>query len=161
MNIHGVEKDSMLNGEGLRTILWVSGCNHRCPGCHNPQTWDQNSGEEFTEEKKKELIENLKPDWISGLTLSGGDPMFPANREEVTELAKEIKELFPEKTIWMYTGYCLDDIQNEPILQYVDVVVDGEFQEEKADVNYPWAGSTNQKVYRNNGGSWTLISEIF
>lgn len=160
MRYHGIEKDSMLNGEGLRIVLWISGCNHKCPGCHNPATWDKNSGNDFTEESKKELLEDLNPEWIAGLTLSGGDPMYPGNRKDVAELAKEVKEAYPEKDIWMYTGYLLEEIKGEPVLQYVDVVVDGEFQKDKADVNYPWAGSTNQKVYQKNGNVWVAQNDI-
>ena len=161
MNYHGIEKDSMLNGEGLRTVLWLSGCNHKCHGCHNPQTWNPKSGEIFTEKSKEELFETLKPEWISGLTFSGGDPMFPDNREDVTKLAKEVKETFPEKDIWLYTGYLLKEIENEPILQYVDVVVDGEFIEEQKDVNYPWAGSINQKVYQKKDDKWVEMNQNY
>lgn len=162
MRFHGIEENSMLNGDGLRTVLWLSGCNHRCPGCHNPQTWDVNSGNEFTAVEKQRLLKTLEPEWISGLTLSGGDPMHPSNRAEVEALAKEVKEIYPDKTIWMYTGYCLEEIQDSGILKYVDVIVDGEFEQDKVNVNYEWAGSTNQKVWRKNKetGDWEDTSRF-
>ena len=91
----------MLNGAGLRVVLWVSGCSHRCPGCQNPLTWDPNDGVIFDEESKAELFGELSKEYIAGITLSGGDPLYDGNREEITGLCREIKEKFPEKNIWM------------------------------------------------------------
>lgn len=148
MNYHGIETDSILNGDGLRVVLWVSGCSHHCKGCQNPQTWDKNSGIPFDKQAEDELFEALKPDYISGITFSGGDPLYLANRAEVIRLAKKCKELYPNKTTWLYTGYKYEEIKHLPIIEYLDVIVDDEFIEELADVNYPYAGSTNQKVIR-------------
>lgn len=148
MNYHGIEENSILNGDGLRTVLWVSGCSHHCKGCQNPQTWNKDSGKEFNKCSFDYLVETLKPDYVAGLTLSGGDPLYLANRKTVTDICKNIKSMFPNKTIWLYTGYQYDEIKHLPILEYIDVLVDGRFIQELADVNYEWAGSTNQKVRR-------------
>jgi anaerobic ribonucleoside-triphosphate reductase activating protein len=150
MNFHGIEKDSMLNGDGLRVVLWVSGCNHHCKGCHNPQTWDINSGREFAFDDLLELMAEVNKRHVAGLTISGGDPLHPDNWETVHKICKDIKNQFPRKTIWVYTGYEWEDVVGDlcfsDFSKYVDVIVDGEFIEELKDVNYPWAGSTNQRV---------------
>lgn len=146
MKYHNITKDDMLNGDGLRVVLWVSGCNHACPECQNPITWDANCGLDFDQKAKQEIFDELKKDYVSGLTLSGGDPLFPANRECVTNFAKEVKQMFPNKTIWCYTGYLFDQVKDLEIMKYVDVLVDGPFVLKLRDVNAPWKGSTNQKV---------------
>ena len=105
MNIEYIEHETVLNGEGIRCVLWCSGCKWHCKGCQNPETWDEKSGHLFTDEDKKELIEVLKNPYLEGVTFSGGDPLLPSTREELTKLAKELKEQFPNKTIWCYTGY--------------------------------------------------------
>ena len=136
----------MLNGEGLRSVLWVAGCTHHCKNCHNPITWDINGGIPFDEDAKQELFESLDFDYVSGLTFSGGDPLHPQNREEVFKLAKEVKEKFPNKTVWVYSGFLWDDFKNNPNMKYFDVFCDGEFVEELKDVRIPWVGSSNQRV---------------
>ena len=136
----------MLNGAGLRTVLWVSGCENYCKDCQNPQTWDANSGIPFDEAAEQELFDNLDRDYISGLTFSGGDPLFPANRAEVTEIARKIKDKFPDKTIWIYTGYLFEEIKDLPIMQYTDVIVDGKFIIEQKNLTLPWCGSANQQI---------------
>ena len=150
MNYHDITKCDMLNGDGLRVVLWLSGCSHHCKGCQNPQTWDRFSGIPFDENAKQELFEALKPDYITGITFSGGDPLYLYNRKEVLELMKEIKTNFQDKTIWLYTGFTWEEIQNFPngqdILSYVDVLVDGEFVLEDRDTNLKWVGSPNQRV---------------
>ncbi|MBC5688258.1 anaerobic ribonucleoside-triphosphate reductase activating protein [Mediterraneibacter sp. NSJ-55] len=146
MRYHNITKDDMLNGDGLRVVLWVAGCSHGCPGCHNPVTWDINGGVLFDEEAKKELTDQLEKEYISGITYSGGDPLHLANRAEITALAKELRERFPQKSQWLYTGYCWEEIQGEEILSYVDVVVDGRFEETLKDTQLHWKGSSNQKV---------------
>lgn len=156
MNYHNITTDDMLNGDGLRVVLWVSGCSHGCKGCHNPQTWDENSGIKFDDESKKELFEKLSKDYISGLTISGGDPLHWSNVDCVLSLIKEIKLTFPDKTIWLYTGdevksMELDDRKAE-IFALVDVIVDGTFEMQLCDPNYHWAGSTNQRVWRDLKG---------
>lgn len=136
----------MLNGDGLRTVLWVAGCDHRCEGCHNPVTWDIDGGIPFDEEAERELFEKLSPDYISGLTFSGGDPLHPKNREEVTRLAKKFREMFPDKTIWLYTGYRYEEIEDLEIVPLVDIIVDGEFIQAQFDAKLHWKGSANQRV---------------
>ena len=146
MKYHNITKDDMLNGDGIRVVLWVSGCNHCCPECHNQITWDPFIGLDFDEKAKEEIYSQLEKDYVSGLTLSGGDPLFPANRECVTKFAKEVKEKFPNKTIWCYTGYLFEQVKDLEIMKYIDVLVDGPFILKLKDVNAPWKGSTNQKV---------------
>ena len=146
MNYHNITKDDMLNGDGLRVVLWVSGCSHRCKGCHNPITWDPDDGLLFDEAAKQEIFAELDKDYVSGLTLSGGDPLFPGNRSTIEALVREVKERYPEKTIWLYTGYSWEEISELPLIQYVDIVVDGKFIESLKDNKLHWRGSSNQRV---------------
>ena len=146
MRYHNITTDDMLNGDGLRTVLWVAGCTHCCKECQNPITWDVNGGVPFDEAAKQELFEKLNHDYISGITFSGGDPLHPLNREPITALAKEINETFPDKTIWLYTGFLWEDLQNEEILKYIDVLVDGEFMVDLLDTKLKWCGSSNQRI---------------
>lgn len=146
MRYHNITKDDMLNGDGLRVVLWVSGCSHCCKECHNPVTWDPNGGVDFDDAVKQELFKELKKDYIHGVTLSGGDPLHSGNVYEITNLAKEIKDTFPGKTIWLYTGSLWDRVKDMEIVNYLDVLVDGEFEVEKADPNLHWKGSSNQNV---------------
>lgn len=160
MNYHNITKSDMMNGEGLRVVLWVSGCNHKCEGCHNPQTWDHESGIQFDISAKEEIFKELSKDYISGITFSGGDPLMYENLPVVYDVVKYIKEKYPNKTIWLYTGYklgindfdssvdiCWDNaLLRNHILAKCDVVCDGKFVKSLADVNYPWVGSTNQRI---------------
>lgn len=136
----------MLNGDGLRVVLWVSGCSHCCKECQNPVTWDPNGGLDFDKEAKQEVFTELSRDYISGITLSGGDPLFVSNRPDVLKLAKEIKEKYPQKTIWMYTGFVWETIAELEVMKYIDVLVDGEFLVEQKDTQLQWKGSANQRV---------------
>ncbi len=146
MRYHNITHDDMLNGEGLRTVLWVSGCTHHCPNCQNPITWDINGGLPFDDGAERELFQELAKGYISGLTFSGGDPLHPDNRAEVTRLAKKFKEKYPNKNIWLYTGYLWEQISNLEIVQYLDVVIDGKFMEELKDNQLEWKGSSNQRT---------------
>ena len=146
MRYHNITKDDMLNGDGLRVVLWVAGCSHCCRECQNPQTWDPNGGIPFDQEAKDELFEQLGKTYISGVTFSGGDPLHKNNITEITRLAKEIREKFPDKTIWLYTGSLWESIQKEEIVRYLDVCVDGEFIVEQKDTSLKWKGSANQRV---------------
>ena len=150
MNYHNITKQDMLNGEGLRVVLWVAGCNHRCPGCHNPITWDENGGLPFDSQAEEELFEALNQPFIDGITFSGGDPLFPSNREEVTRLIKKCRAEYPEKTIWLYTGYLWEEVKDLECIPYVDVVAEGENKQELFDANIEWVGSSNQRVIRVN-----------
>lgn len=163
INYHNITKDDMLNGSGLRVVLWVSGCENHCRNCQNKQTWDINSGIPFTNETVKEIWQGLSNDYISGITFSGGDPLHPNNLTQVLNLCKDIKTIFADKNIWLYTGYQFEDIWipnskditfipeniqhcRNMLLEYIDVLVDGKFVPELADINYHWAGSTNQRI---------------
>lgn len=146
MRYHNITKDDMLNGDGLRTVLWVAGCSHGCKGCHNPVTWDICGGLVFDEDAKKELFEELEKPYISGVTFSGGDPLHMENRKETGILIHEIREKYPDKTIWVYTGFDWNEIKDIPFIADVDVVVDGKFIEELKDSALHWKGSSNQRV---------------
>lgn len=146
MRYHDITKDDMKNGDGLRVVLWVAGCSHCCKDCHNPVTWDPNGGLFFDEEAKEELFAELAKDYISGVTMSGGDPLYAANRPDMLRLVKEIKERYPQKTIWMYTGFVWEAISDLEIMDYVDILVDGEFEVERKDTKLHWRGSSNQRV---------------
>ena len=146
MKYHNITHDDMLNGSGLRVVLWVSGCEHRCTNCHNQITWDINNGLDFDEEAKKEIFDALEKDYIKGITFSGGDPLHKQNREDILKVAKEIKLKFPKKDIWLYTGYTWEEINDLDIIQYIDILVDGRFIEELADEQLHWRGSSNQRV---------------
>ena len=163
MNYHKIEKTSIANGTGIRVVLWVSGCLLHCKGCHNPETWDFNSGKLFDEEAKKELFEALNKPYIQGITFSGGHPLELMNAKDVLNLITEIRTKFPQKDIWLYTGYKLD-INNfhcvcaensiegthhnliAGILNLCDVIVDGMFVEELKNITLKWKGSSNQRV---------------
>ncbi len=146
MRYHNITKDDMLNGDGLRVVLWVAGCSHCCKECQNPVTWDPDGGLLFDEDAKKELFAELGKPYISGITFSGGDPLHSANRMDVRDLMAQIKEEFPEKTIWLYTGDVWERILHYPMMQYVDVLVDGEFEAGQKNVKLLWKGSGNQRV---------------
>ncbi|MBQ7065736.1 MAG: anaerobic ribonucleoside-triphosphate reductase activating protein [Lachnospiraceae bacterium] len=146
MRYHNITKDDMLNGDGLRVVLWVAGCSHCCKECHNPITWDPNGGLPVDDKVKEEIFQQLNKPYISGITFSGGDPLHAANRLEVRNLMEEIKAKYPDKTIWLYTGDTWEKILHYPLLQFVDVLVDGEFKVELKDVNLMWKGSKNQRV---------------
>lgn len=146
MQYHNITKDDMRNGEGLRVVLWVAGCSHGCPGCHNPVTWDPFGGLEFDEAAREEIFQELAHSYINGITYSGGDPLYEGNRAEVTALAREIRSRFPRKSQWLYTGYNWEEICGEEIIPFLDVVVDGRFVQEQQDNQLHWRGSANQRV---------------
>lgn len=146
MRYHNITHDDMLNGEGLRTVLWVAGCTHRCENCHNPITWDIEGGILFDDSAERELFGEGGKGYISGITFSGGDPLHPENREEITRLARLYKEKHPKKSIWLYTGFMWEEVSNLPVMQYVDVLVDGRFVDELKDPQLHWRGSSNQRI---------------
>ena len=127
MNYHNITTDDMRNGDGLRTVLWVAGCDHHCKGCQNPVTWNPHDGLIFDVEAEQELYNKVNKSYISGVTFSGGDPLYPENRDTIFHLAKYIKKYMPG-------------------MRWIDILVDGEFVDELSDVTYHWAGSTNQRV---------------
>ena len=158
MNYHDIKKCDMLNGDGIRVSLWVAGCEHQCFQCQNPQTWDIKGGIPFDEGAEQELYEALKEEWVSGITFTGGDPLHSENIETVSRLIDKIHSLHTDKTIWLYTGYkldqCLNDPQKKEVVFKCDVVVDGEFVLSLKDPTLKWVGSSNQKIWRNLGGSF-------
>lgn len=150
MNYHDITKCDMQNGDGIRVVLWVSGCSHHCPECQNPQTWSPDNGILFDNEAMHEILDALAPKYIQGLTLSGGDPMFCGNRSAIKDVILKVKAMYPDKDIWMWTGYTYEEVMADDtmrdILQYIDVLVDGRYMKEFRDVSIPWRGSTNQRV---------------
>lgn len=146
MRYHNITTDDMLNGEGLRVVLWVSGCTHQCPGCHNSITWDIDGGIPFDAAAKTELLASLSKEYIHGITFSGGDPLHPANIAEIGSLIQEIKKSYPEKTIWLYTGFLWEHIFTLPFIPMIDVIVDGKYIEALKDAKKHWAGSSNQQI---------------
>lgn len=146
MNYHNILHDNMLNGDGIRVVLFVSGCSLHCKNCQNKQTWLKDSGILFDENAKQEIFNELKKDYVSGLTLTGGHPLEKYNYDEIYELSKEVKTTFPNKTIWLYTGFKFEDIKSLPILDFIDIIVDGAYIDELRDVSLKWRGSTNQRV---------------
>lgn len=146
MRYHNITRDDMLNGDGLRVVLWVAGCSHCCKDCHNPITWDPDGGVLFDDKARQEIFDQLEKSYISGITFSGGDPLHAANRLAVRELMEEIRKRYPDKTIWLYTGDKWEDIRHYSLLQYVDVLVDGEFVQALKNTKLRWRGSANQRV---------------
>lgn len=146
MRYHNITHDDMLNGDGLRVVLWVAGCSHRCKDCQNPITWDPKGGIEFGQKGIEEIFNYMSKDYISGITYSGGDPLYIDNREDITNLAKVLRDRFPDKTQWLYTGYWYDDVKDLEIMKYIDVIVDGPFINTLKDNTLHWKGSSNQRV---------------
>lgn len=150
-----IKTDDIANGPGVRVSLYVSGCPHRCKGCFNPETWDYNAGKPFTEKEIQKIINSLKSEYISGLSLLGGEPLAEQNRKEVALLVQKVKELFPDKTIWCWTGFLYEDLLSEKIkdknlsylLDNLNVLIDGPFIESQKDLSLRYCGSKNQKVY--------------
>lgn len=150
MNYHNITKDDMLNGEGLRVVLWVAGCDHHCIGCQNPETHKHDSGIFFDKPAWEEIKEQLEKPYISGITFSGGDPLCECNRETISELINTIRELYPNKTIWLYTGYTWEEIEQDTylfnIVKNVNVLCEGKFILSLISPNKHWVGSSNQRV---------------
>ena len=160
MNYLGIDKASISNGPGVRVVLWVAGCKIHCKGCQNPESWDFNAGKVFNENAKQELFNALRKPYIRGITISGGHPLENNNVEYIYLLVKEIKEKFPTKDIWIYTGYtwenifptvCLDmlnvnNVYRKSTIEMCDIVVDGPYIEEQRDVTLAFRGSKNQRI---------------
>lgn len=156
MNYSVIKNCDIANGPGVRVTLFVSGCTHHCEGCFNEETWDFQYGEPFTEDTAERILEMLGPDYIEGLTLLGGEPLEPGNREALLPLLRAVKEKYPEKNIWCYSGYLYEKdilerfcVQWEPMrefLSYLDVLVDGEFILARKDISLQFRGSSNQRI---------------
>ena len=156
MNYGNIKECDIADGPGVRVSLFVSGCRHHCKGCFNKETWDFDYGMPYTKETEDEIIRLLAPSYIQGLTLLGGEPFEPENQKELAGLLKRVRETYPDKDIWCYTGYLYDvdlpeggrvhtDVTEE-MLSYIDVLVDGEFIEEEKDVTLVFRGSRNQRI---------------
>lgn len=146
MHIIKIDKNNQVNGAGLRCVIWVSGCEHHCPGCHNPETWDYKIGHTWNTIDAATIAEQLASPEISGITITGGDPLSIHNREDISILCSKIKKLYPHKTIWMYTGHLFEEVVE--YIKDVDVLIDGPYI---AALNpgigkLKWRGSSNQRV---------------
>ncbi|MCI8859574.1 MAG: anaerobic ribonucleoside-triphosphate reductase activating protein [Lachnospiraceae bacterium] len=156
MNYAEIKKTDVANGPGVRVSLFVSGCTHHCLGCFNQETWDFHFGQPFTKETEEELLRLLGQAYISGLTVLGGEPFEPANQRALLPFLKQVKRMFPHKSIWCYSGYLLDRELwqqsrarcevTEEILSLIDVLVDGEFVQEKKNISLAFRGSENQRL---------------
>lgn len=154
-----IKKTDIADGDGVRVSLFVSGCRNCCKGCFQPETWDFKYGTEFTQETEKQIIELLKPSYISGLTVLGGEPFEEENQRVLAPFLRKVKETYPSKTIWCYTGYVLEkDLLPEDgrkhceatgeMLKYIDILVDGPFIEEQKNISLKFRGSENQRILK-------------
>ena len=146
MNYAGIKKIDVANGPGVRVSLFVSGCRNHCKGCFNPETWDFEYGEPFTRKTEKEIIKALRPSWIQGLSILGGEPMEPENQRALLPLLKRMRITLPDKDVWLYTGYRFESVSSSPLLPYVDVVVDGPFLIDQKNAGLAFRGSSNQRI---------------
>jgi anaerobic ribonucleoside-triphosphate reductase activating protein len=146
MNYSQIRSLDIANGPGCRASIFVSGCDHRCKNCFNPETWNFDHGKEFTENTLNSILELAKPSYIAGLSILGGEPAHPRNLPEILKLTRKFKEVYPEKDIWLWTGYQLEDIFENLVDSGIDVVVDGRFVEELKDLRLKYRGSSNQRV---------------
>lgn len=166
MYYSAIKYNDIANGLGVRTVLFVSGCRNHCKGCFQPETWDFCNGQVFGAQEEEEIMKSLKPDYVRGLTLLGGDPFEPENQEGLIKFMRRVKEKYSGKDVWAYTGYVLEtDLQpggrkftqyTQELLSYIDVLVDGPFIEEQKSLMLKFRGSANQRVidmksYRENG----------
>jgi len=148
MNIIKIDKNNLVNGDGMRCVVWCAGCSWNCYKCQNPETHNKKAGHKFTEADWLEIKEQLSRKEVSGVTLSGGDPFFPANRKDMLKLCKRIKSEFANKSIWCYTGFLFEDIIDTKLLKYIDIIVDGQYKDElnPKNTNLLWRGSSNQRI---------------
>ncbi|HJC42910.1 MAG TPA: anaerobic ribonucleoside-triphosphate reductase activating protein [Candidatus Mediterraneibacter gallistercoris] len=151
-----IKKCDIANGEGVRVSLFVSGCTHHCPGCFNQDTWDFDYGKVYTEETEQEILSALAPEYINGLSLLGGEPFEPQNQKVLVQLLKKVKEQYPQKNVWCYSGYLFDrELLSESrarceytdeMLSMIDILVDGRFVEKLKDIRLVFRGSSNQRI---------------
>jgi len=169
MNYGEIKNCDIANGEGVRVTLFVSGCTNRCPGCFQPQTWDFSYGQPFTAETEEKLLEMLAPAYINGLTLLGGDPFEPQNQRALLPFLRRVRERYPQKNIWAFSGFTWEELHTEgshprcevtdEMLSYIDVLVDGRFVEELKDIRLRFRGSSNQRIIDVN--RTREVGEIF
>lgn len=159
MNYGAIKKCDIANGVGVRTVLFVSGCTHHCKGCFQPETWNFDYGERYTKATEDEIIESLRPDYVDGITLLGGEPFEPENQRELVKLLRRIKKELPQKTVWSFSGYTYEELTGDSravcevtneMLSMLDVLVDGEFVEAKRNISLRFRGSENQRLIDMN-----------
>ena len=157
MNVAEIKTNDIANGEGVRTSLFVSGCRHCCPDCFNAMAWDFSYGKPFTEETEKEILDSIKPMWIAGLSILGGEPFEPENQKTLLKFIKKFKAQYPNKTIWCYSGFTFEEITGRKpsraytdisaeLLKTIDILVDGRFEKEQKNITLKFRGSENQRV---------------
>ena len=152
MKIATVKYNDVADGLGVRTTMFVSGCRRHCPACQNPEAWNFDFGERFNWQIEQMIIDSLKPSWIQGLTICGGEPFEPENEEVLIPFLQRIRAELPGKDIWIYTGYTLEELQGRELLRYADVLVDGAFVEGLKDAGLAFRGSRNQRIIRLKEG---------
>ena len=160
MHYGEIKKYDIANGEGVRVTLFVSGCTNRCKGCFQPETWDFDYGQPFTAQTEEALLAALKPDYINGLTLLGGDPFEPCNQRALLPFVRKVKEMYPAKTIWAFSGFTYEELTTDgthprcevtdELLSLTDILVDGRFVEELKDISLIFRGSSNQRIIDMN-----------
>lgn len=159
MNYGAIKKCDIANGVGVRTVLFVSGCTHHCKGCFQPETRNFDYGERYTKETEDEIIESLRPDYVDGITLLGGEPFEPENQRELVKLLRRIKKELPQKTVWSFSGFTYEELTGDSravcevtneMLSMLDVLVDGEFVEAKRNISLRFRGSENQRLIDMN-----------
>lgn len=157
MNIAEIKTNDIANGEGVRTSVFVSGCRHHCPECFNEIAWDFDYGKKWNAETKEYIISSCEPPWIAGLSLLGGEPFEPENQNGMLELLKDFKKHLPQKNVWCYSGFTLEQITGkeksractetaQEMLKYIDILVDGRFEKERKNISLKFRGSENQRV---------------
>ena len=146
MRYNKIREMDISNGPGIRVSIFMQGCEFHCKNCFNPETWSFTKGNEFNKETIDRVLELANKDYIKGLSILGGEPMHPKNEENTTKLAKAFKEKYPNKTIWMWSGFLYEDIKDKEVFKYIDVLVDGQYKDELHDFRLKYRGSSNQRV---------------
>ena len=157
MNYGEIKTADIANGKGVRVSLFVSGCTHHCKGCFNPETWDFSFGKPFTKDTEDAILKEIEPSYVAGLSLLGGEPFEPQNQKALLSLLRRFRRMFPKKTVWCYSGYRFEELaglatsrartdETDEMLSYIDILVDGEFEEENKDISLKFRGSSNQRI---------------
>ena len=160
MRYNTIRSLDIANGPGARISIFVQGCEFSCPGCFNSVAKDFSGGKEFTDDTMQTLLDLAKPDYLSGISILGGEPLHPKNRKDVLELVRKFKEVYPEKTVWLWTGYLWEVVANDIIGSGIDVLVDGQFKEELKDLRLKYCGSSNQRVIDVKNSTADYITQL-